>query len=160
MYNENEDGVTHINVHEFGKTQIGRDLSNSAFSAITHPQLGEFSSVEGALFYYLTEQKNEIFRNLIFQAPQKLAKNYIDLENINFKNHVVFIQELILLKLIRNSPLKQQLIYNELPLTTYKPKNAPIWFKNTNLKEHISIFNEIESYKNEINKKEWIFIEH
>jgi hypothetical protein len=41
-----EDGVTHINVYSRGNTELGRLLSNFAHTPFSHPEFGEFASVE------------------------------------------------------------------------------------------------------------------
>jgi hypothetical protein len=48
-----EDGVTHINVYSRGNTELGRLLSNFAHTPFSHPEFGEFASVEG-FWYWLS----------------------------------------------------------------------------------------------------------
>ena len=47
MIIEGIDGMTHINVYSKGKTEIGRWLSNFAYSPIDLGNEGYFSSIEG-----------------------------------------------------------------------------------------------------------------
>lgn len=49
-----KDGVDHINIYSQGQTDLGRFLSNFAYSPFTHPMYGEFDSVEGYWYYDLT----------------------------------------------------------------------------------------------------------
>ena len=49
---EEDDGITHINIHSRGKTDLGVSLSHFAHTPFTHPYFGYFYSMEG-LWYYL-----------------------------------------------------------------------------------------------------------
>lgn len=53
-----DDGVTHINIHSRGKTELGVMLSHFFHSPFTHPYFGPFYSMEG-LWYYLRSRSTK-----------------------------------------------------------------------------------------------------
>lgn len=55
IHNSDEDGVTHINVYSQGRTELGRMLSNFAYSPITTAD-GDFASIEGYWYWLSTEE--------------------------------------------------------------------------------------------------------
>jgi hypothetical protein len=54
IYKPTNDGVDHINIYSRGKTELGKLLSNFAFSIFEHPHHGKFTSVEGYWYYLKT----------------------------------------------------------------------------------------------------------
>lgn len=54
MYSPDTDGIDHINVYSRGKTQLGRLLSNFAYTPFYHPDHGHFLSVEGWWYWLMT----------------------------------------------------------------------------------------------------------
>ncbi len=53
--NPEEEGITHINIYSQGVTELGRLLSNFAYTPFIHPEDGKFDSVEGYWYWLLTE---------------------------------------------------------------------------------------------------------
>lgn len=51
----NLDGIEHINIYSEGRTEVGRLLSNFAYSPFIHPEDGRFDSVEGYWYWLLTD---------------------------------------------------------------------------------------------------------
>ena len=69
--NPEEDGYTHINVYSKGKTELGRLLSNFAYTPF---QGGDhhFNSVEGWWYWFKTGKKHNYLKNLYgFKAKQE-----------------------------------------------------------------------------------------
>ena len=117
MYNPELDGVDHINVYSKAKTELGRFLSNFAYSPFTCED-GHFDSVEG--YWYWLSSKDERLRKLSgFKAKQLGreigAKDWVDTEEFKDK-----IKKAILIKLTNNPKLGEQFRkYKNLPLTHY-----------------------------------------
>lgn len=58
MIDPNEDGVTHINIYSKGKTELGRLLSNFAYTPVDLGPDGKFNSLEG-YWYWLSSKKDK-----------------------------------------------------------------------------------------------------
>lgn len=76
MINPELDGIEHINIYSRGRTELGRLMSNFAYSPFVHPRFGQFNSVEG-LWYWLSVQDSpeaEELRELHGYAAKKLGR--------------------------------------------------------------------------------------
>ncbi len=51
MFDPAEDGITHINIYSKSQSDLGRLLSNFAFTPFKHPRHGKFNSIEGYWFW-------------------------------------------------------------------------------------------------------------
>lgn len=71
-----EDGVTHINIFTRGATELGRLLTNPAYSPFTHPTYGDFDSVEG-LWYWLKSGRCHDFLRTSSGISAKLAGRHL-----------------------------------------------------------------------------------
>lgn len=78
------DGITHINVYSRGKTEIGRFLSNFSYAPFTHPIYGDFNSVEGFWYWYLSKNRPEILRTLYGAEAKKQGRLLTDNDDRKF----------------------------------------------------------------------------
>ena len=119
MWNPEDDGIDHINVYSKGRTELGKFLSNFAYSVINTDD-GLFWSVEGYWYWLGTDNpEREKLRKLAgFQAKQfgrKLrAKDWQSTEE--FKNKIL---KAIKIKIENYPQYKKLLINNILPLAHY-----------------------------------------
>lgn len=67
-----DDGVTHINVFSKGQTEMGRLLTNFAFTPFKHPTYGHFASME-AFWYWLGTGKTHNQLRRLYGASAKMA---------------------------------------------------------------------------------------
>lgn len=112
------DGIDHINVYSKGKTELGRLLSNFAHTPFRIPFMGNFQSVEGFWYWYLTG--NEHLRRLHGFIAKQIGKN----SNLKFKHKETNFPKRVLriayrAKLKYHPKLKQMLLENNLPLSHY-----------------------------------------
>lgn len=76
-----KDGIDHINIYSKGKTEVGKKLSNFAYSPFTHKRHGSFKSVEGLWYYLITGSKHEELRELYGFKAKKVGREKVNSEN-------------------------------------------------------------------------------
>lgn len=112
-----DDGVTHINIYSKGQTLLGRLLSNFANTPFTHPEDGDFCSVEG--YWYWLSCKDEKLRGLHgYEAKQfgRTCKGKDWCEDSEFKRKICLALKS---KLEHNPGIATLLNKNTLPLKHY-----------------------------------------
>jgi len=115
-WNPHEDGITHINVYSKGATDLGRWLTNFAFSPFTHPVHGSFDSLEGYWYWLTSGMQYDKLRKLHGYQAKSQGKIYPRIENHNF---IPQFKSGIRAKLIANPDRLCQIIDNPLPLAHY-----------------------------------------
>lgn len=110
------DGVTHINIHWFGNTSLGRSLYRGAGTPFVHPKLGPFNHLEGFWFYISRESHSDDYRRLPPKKIRELAKNDRKIIVADFKTLILEAQYC---KISQNETLKKELIENQLPFDYY-----------------------------------------
>lgn len=122
MYKPDNDGIDHINIYSKGKTELGRWLSNFAYSPFTHPIDGKFTSIEGYWYWLLAPQHNpnrERLRRLVGFPAKELGR---ELGCKDWGNTVEFqdkIKHAIVLKLNTHTPMLEEFLRSTLPLAHY-----------------------------------------
>lgn len=116
IMNPEDDGVTHINVYSKGKTELGRFLSNFAYSPFEHPTFGRFTSVEGFWYWLKTGQKHDMLRDMFGTEAKTEGKK---LQEVYVENFDQKIETAIRAKLIAHPLMLRNLISSELPLMHY-----------------------------------------
>jgi hypothetical protein len=115
-----EEGVDHINISIKSSTKLGRFLSNRFKTPFTHPEFGEFQSVEGLWCYLSYEIPSkgieDRIRRLHFSNTTKFVNNLVKKKTDGFKNHIY---ETILSKMYTHPEMARELIANKLPLLMY-----------------------------------------
>jgi hypothetical protein len=115
-----EEGVDHINISIKSNTKLGRFLSNRFKTPFTHPEFGEFQSIEGLWCFLSYEIPNpapeERVRKLQFNNTTKFVNILVKKKTEGFKNHIY---ETILSKIFTNVDMSKELTANKLPLLMY-----------------------------------------
>lgn len=125
MINPAEDGVTHINIYSKGATELGRLLTNFAYTPFNHDIFGQFASVEGFWYFVKTGFKHDHLRDLHGVAAKKEGKQ---LEAAHFPYFQQAILSAIRCKM-RQPKLLQLLAESTLPFEHYyygTPDNAKV----------------------------------
>jgi hypothetical protein len=115
-YNPSEDGVTHINIYSKGKTDLGRLLSNFATLWVSHPEHGNWPSIEAFYYWYGTGKTHDIFRELSPYEVKKYGKNLPKVPVDDFQDQI---RLMILFKIQYYSNIREALKQTALPFTHY-----------------------------------------
>lgn len=115
------DGVDHINFYSRGATEIGRLGSHFAFTPFTHPEDGDFDSMEGYWYWRKRldkdDPKAEELRKLYGFAAKELGRT------IPSVDHYVGFQREILVanwyKFSQNAYLRRLMVESTLPFNHY-----------------------------------------
>lgn len=129
MWNPEEDGITHLNIYSKGKTELGRWLTNFAYSPIITED-GHFASIEG--YWYWLGCGNDKLRKLYGYLAKKVGResgSKVYIEDEEFKRKI---KSAILIKLCTYPDKLQELYETDLQLAHYynyggkiiEPKNA------------------------------------
>lgn len=117
-----QDGVDHINIYSKGETELGKYLSNFAYTPFIHPFHGKFNSIEGYWYWDLTGADN--LRNLYDYKAKEVGR--FMLKEINtyprseWKVSKQSVKLAILCKLTQNEPqMLRQFIESSLPFRHY-----------------------------------------
>lgn len=117
--NPNNDGIDHINVYSKGKTELGRLLSNFAHTPFNYTEYGNFESVEGFWYYYLTGCKHEKLKYLYGYEAKKYGQTLIsDKKKITNLNKEIILGA-IRQKIRQNKYIIKELIISNLPFKHY-----------------------------------------
>lgn len=111
-----EDGVTHINIYSKGATELGRVLSNFAYTPFQHPVFGEFDSIEGFWYWLKTGQCHDQLRKLSGFLAKREGKKLPVVQIPHFNEHV---KEAIRCKLRQNQDIRIELAESALPFEHY-----------------------------------------
>ncbi len=113
------DGIDHINIYSKGKTELGRLMSNFAFTPFELPLEGRFASVEA--YWYWLQTKDDRLRGLSGFLAKSAGKKLLTLvddetfiEGFNKK-----IKNAICAKINYNPEIGKMLVKSELPFTHY-----------------------------------------
>ena len=120
MYDPKEDGITHINIYSKGQTDLGRLLSNFAFTPFKHPHHGKFNSIEGFWFWLGSKPsfQRESLRILSGAPAKSLGQR---LERVKFEEDCFRseIREAIACKTYQHHKIYKALKESNLPFTHY-----------------------------------------
>lgn len=116
-YKPNEDGVTHVNVYSKGKTQLGRLLTNFAFTPFKHPSYGHFASMEAFWYWLSTGMQHNKLRSLYGSSAKTVGRQLERVQNVRFEEEIT---QAIICKLEQTSEI--QTLFKQtkpLPLAHY-----------------------------------------
>lgn len=102
------DGVDHIRVSPFGKTDLGRLLSPSLYKKINIRPLGEFSTIRNLWVWLTTDDHPDEFRMM----PVKELENVVKFSNIKKNDKIPYFVAIIAYAKY------QQLVQHKIELTT------------------------------------------
>ncbi len=121
MIDYTQDGILHINVYSKGKTELGRCLSNFAYSPFVCED-GAFDSIEGYWYWLLTDDaRSEELRKVHGWKAKTLGRELqgfpkVDPLGDEFR---IKIKEALHIKLNNDPELKEELYNTKLPLVHY-----------------------------------------
>jgi len=114
MIIEGEDGKTHINIYSKGKTELGRLLSNFAYSPFECEE-GKFYSIEG--YWYWLGTRDEVLKTLSGYQAKKYGQSLNRIYKV--KDFEDKIRIAMVLKVNSNPKLFDLLLDSDLPFTHY-----------------------------------------
>lgn len=117
--NPNKDGIDHINVYSKGRTELGRFLSNFAYTPILTED-GPFNSIEG-YWYWLgcRHPAKDTLRDVFGFQAKKLGRELGSPDWIEDEAFKAKILSAIKIKLNTYGRMRDELQANLLPLTHY-----------------------------------------
>lgn len=121
MFEPMYEGTDHINIYSKSSLKLGRALSNFAHTPFTHPELGEFESMEGLYYYLKTGQQFEELRNLYSWVAKKVGTELVKQlgkENCSELNEDLLI-DCLYCKVEQNRSLQVMLMKSNLPFAHY-----------------------------------------
>lgn len=116
MFEAKDDGITHINVYSKGKTDLGRFLSNFAYSPISTVD-GNFNSIEG--YWYWLSNQDDIMRGLYGFNAKEIGRSLprtFTLSETEFQQKIC---EACWIKIHSNQSMLVQLASSTLSFTHY-----------------------------------------
>lgn len=148
MYKVINEGIDHINIYSRSTLLLGRQLSNFYYSPFKHPLYGEFLSMEGFYFWYLTGQVYDDLKQMYgYKAKEygnKLEPYRIDKLYGLDSDMIYDIKEAIIYKLAYNPDIYEGLKNSTLKFTHYYVYNGKEKYAR-NSKWFIDIFEDIRS---------------
>ena len=111
------DGKSHINVDNYGKTDLGRKLSHFAKSYFKHPIYGPFHSLQGFLEWIRTTQRPDALRRVHGRVAKEMGKDYPAKQRIaNFRQEITMAAWY---KITQNDKLLAAVMQSSLPFKSY-----------------------------------------
>lgn len=114
--NPKEDGVLHINIYSKGATELGKLLSNFSKTPFTHPEHGNFQSVEGYWYWLKSGVCEDTLRSLSGFKAKEFGKTLDIVLCEEFEQNII---TAIQCKLRQNKDLLKMLIESTLPFEHY-----------------------------------------
>ena len=115
-YKPENDGLDHLNVYSKGKTELGRWLTNFAYSPI-ETEDGHFDSIEG--YWYWISQKDDTLRKLSGWKAKEYGRSISGKDWIDDKEFYRKIKEAIRIKIESNPRMKALLSNSFIPFAHY-----------------------------------------
>lgn len=116
VINPEEDGLKHINIWYYGRSQLGRELAHFAKKPFIHPFFGPFNTMEGFWHYIKTGACDDRLRTLDGPGARKLGK---ELKWTYVENFQDIIMRANYEKINQHPALKKLLIDSTLPFMHY-----------------------------------------
>ncbi|BDD79564.1 hypothetical protein [Burkholderia phage FLC9] len=111
-----EDGVKHINIDTYAKTDLGKMLVHKYPAPFEHPKFGRFRSVEGFWGYIRTGAREDRWRYLSGMPAKRETRN---LDKRWIKNFHQIIMEANFHKVNQNEDIKKLMLASTLPFDHY-----------------------------------------
>lgn len=110
------DGDDHINIWEFGRTELGQLLSVNFSLPFKHPVLGKFKSIRGLWVYVSTKEQNDVLRNM----DSRHIRDYVrEVEQIKINNFHAIIVDSCYQRIKQLKILSAAVMESELPFDCY-----------------------------------------
>jgi hypothetical protein len=115
-FEANGDGITHINIYSKGKTDLGRFLSNFAYSPILTVD-GNFNSIEG--YWYWLSNHDDVMRPSYGFNAKKVGRTLPRLFELTTEEFQLKIREACWIKLHSNKLMLDLLVTSTEPFAHY-----------------------------------------
>jgi hypothetical protein len=122
------EGIDHINIYSKSKLQLGRLLSNFAYTPFEIKPYGKFNSVEGFWYYYLTGCKFNKLKSLSGFLAKQYGRKLPNYREPN-KEDKEIILEAIRCKLRKHINIQTLLKKSILPIVHYYAYGTPGSYK-------------------------------
>jgi hypothetical protein len=110
------DGEDHINIWEFGRTELGQLLSVNFSLPFKNPVLGRFKSIRGLWVFVTTKEQDDALRNMDARHIRDYVKK---VESIKVKNFFAIILDSCYHRIKQTKVLSEAVIKSELPFDCY-----------------------------------------
>lgn len=110
------DGVDHINIYSKGETELGRKLSNFYLKSFTHPEYGDFKSIEGFYYWLKTGLIHDELRNLYGFKAKEIGRTFPIVHREHFIDSICYA---IYCCLEQHPDIKKEIKESQLPFTHY-----------------------------------------
>ena len=111
-----QDGVTHINIDSYAKTELGRMLVHKFPAKFEHPTFGRFKSVEGFWGFIRDGARDDQWRYLSGMPAKRETRNLGPRYITNFHQ---IIMEANFYKVDQNEAIKALMLASSLPFDHY-----------------------------------------
>lgn len=111
-----QDGVTHINIDAYAKTELGRMLVHKFSARFEHPTFGRFKSVEGFWGFIRDGARDDRWRYVSGMTAKRETRNLGSRYVANFHQ---IIMEANFFKVSQNEAIKELMMASTLPFEHY-----------------------------------------
>lgn len=114
-----EDGVHHINLATYGRTELGRSLAERRELSLFHPIYGSFATLERFKTWLSLEGHSDWVRDMDTESYKEIINSPLAVQNENVPNYYALLMSAVWYK-IKNHPwLFEDVLLNELPYHCY-----------------------------------------
>lgn len=110
------DGVDHINISPYAKTELGKALANEVPLEVRHKVFGKFKSVTGFWYYIKSNERDDRCRKLIGKGLKDFTKGLTLSEVKNFR---AIILDTVWMKICQYPAIREELLKSTLPFDCY-----------------------------------------
>lgn len=111
-----QDGVTHINIDSYAKTELGRMLVHKFSARFEHPTFGRFKSIEGFWGFIRDGARDDRWRYVSGMTAKRETRNLGPRYIANFHQ---IIMEANFFKVEQNETIKELMLASTLPFEHY-----------------------------------------
>ncbi len=120
-YKSQVDGVDHINIYSFGKTELGRMLAPETNGRFVHPIIGPFNCLTGFWAYVKSKSRKNTYRTKDARSCLNIVNKFNDAQP-NVPNFKAIITSGIYYKVMSDETLKNMVKESTLPFEMYYVK--------------------------------------
>lgn len=111
-----EDGVDHICVSPYAKTELGKALANEVPLDVRHKIFGKFRSITGFWYYIKSKERDDRCRKLVGKGLKDFTRNLTLSEVKNFR---AIILDTCWMKIQQYPAIREELAKSTLPFECY-----------------------------------------
>ena len=118
-FDPSDDGYTHLNAYSKGRTHLGRMLSNFAYSPFVFEPYGNFCSMEGFYYWYVTGKEHQDLRKLHGSTAKVVGQKYERTVHSLTEQDLEIMQEAMIAKITQHPEIYDGLKNCTLPIVHY-----------------------------------------